>query len=115
MHDVFNSGDADDVLLVDTSNVFNSLNREVCLRNVQHLCPSLATYAINTYRQAARLFVGGESIMSSEGTTQGDPIAMQLYATAVLPLLRSVATEGVTQAWYADDACAGGKMAALRL
>ena len=49
--------------------------------------------------------------MSSEGTTQGDPIAMPLYATAVLPLLRSVAIEGVTQAWYADDACAGGKMA----
>ena len=53
--------------------------------------------------------------MSREGTTQGDPIAMPLYATAVLPLLRSVATEGVTQAWYADDACAGGKMAGLRL
>ena len=53
--------------------------------------------------------------MSSEGTTQGDSIAMPLYATAVLLLLRSVATEGVTQAWYADDACAGGKLAGLRL
>ena len=115
MHDVFNSSDTDGVLLVDASNTFNSLNREVCLRNVQHLCPSLAAYAINTYRQATRLFVGGESIMSSEGTTQGDPIAMPLYTTAVLPLLRSVATEGVTQAWYADDACAGGKLAGLRL
>ena len=41
-------------------------------------------------------------IRSREGTTQGDPIAMPLYALGVLPLLRSVAT-GTVQAWLADD------------
>ena len=38
------------VLLVDASNAFNTLNREVALHNVQYICPSLATALINTYR-----------------------------------------------------------------
>ncbi len=53
-------------------------------------------------------------ILSSEGTTQGDPIAMPLYALGVLPLLKSIATTRTVQAWFADDAGAGGKRAPLR-
>ena len=47
---------------------------------VQRLCPELAPALINTYWSPAQLYVGGEVIMSSEGTTQGDPLAMPLYA-----------------------------------
>ena len=36
-------------ILVDTSNAFNSLNREVALRNVRILCPVLAPILVNTY------------------------------------------------------------------
>ena len=55
-------------------------------------------------------------IRSREGTTQGDPIAMPLsaHALGVLPLLRSVATEGTVQAWFADDSSAGGKFVKVR-
>ena len=39
----------------------------------------IATYAVNAYRAPARLIViGGEELLSSEGTTQGDPLAMGL-------------------------------------
>ena len=114
MKSVFDDDETEGLLLADTTNAFNCLNREVYLRNIQHICPALSPIAINTYRQPTCLIVGGEVILSSEGTTQGDPIAMPLYALGVLPLLKSVATAGTVQAWFADDSGAGGKLAPLR-
>ena len=59
------------------------------LHNIQYLCPAMTTYTYNCYAKASRLFVqGGKEITSAEGTTQGDPIAMPLYAVAITPLLR---------------------------
>ncbi len=78
----FQSSDAEAVLLVDASNAFNSLNRKLALYNVQHTCPSLAKVLINTYRNPSDLFVDGITLLSDEGTTQGDPFAMPLYALA---------------------------------
>ena len=48
---------SDAVLLIDASNAFNSLNRAAALHNIRVLCPSIATYAINTDREPARLFI----------------------------------------------------------
>ena len=68
----------------------------------------MAPIVINTYRHLACLFVRGKTILSSEGTTQGDPIAMPMYALGVVPLIHSVTTPGAVQAWYVDDSAAGG-------
>lgn len=79
MRKMLEADDNDAVLLIDASNAFNSLNRSAALHNITILCPTLATFAINTYREAAPLFItGGKEIKSAEGTTQGDPIAMGL-------------------------------------
>ena len=51
MKSIFSSDETDAVLLINTSNAFNSLNRQAALRNVQHLCSSLATILINTYTE----------------------------------------------------------------
>ena len=67
---------------------FISLNRQVALRNVELLCPSISAVLRNTYRWLAELFVDNETIMSEEGTTQGDPLAMVFYALATIPLAR---------------------------
>ena len=75
MYEAYNDDSVQAILLVDASNTFNSLNREAALRNIQHLCPSLATILINTYRQPANLYVDGDTLLSREGTTQGDPLA----------------------------------------
>ena len=111
---MFESPDAEAVILVDASNAFNSLNRENALRNIQHLCPSLSTVLINTYREDVHLFIDGETFMSEEGTTQGDPLAMAMYAIGILPLIRSLSNESIKQVWYADDSAACGDLTHLR-
>ena len=85
--DAFNSDDLEAILLVDASNTFNSLNREVALRNIQYVCPALAKVLINTYREPTELFVDGITFFSEEGTTQGDPLVMFFYALATVPLI----------------------------
>ena len=47
---LFQQENTEDILLVDVSNAFNSLNRLSALYNIRHLCPPLATALINTYR-----------------------------------------------------------------
>ena len=68
------------------------------------------TYAINTYRLPTRLFVvGGQELKSSEGTTQGDPLSMAIYAISLQPLITSLQNASSTkQCWYADDASGAG-------
>ena len=114
MHKLFESPDTEAAILVDASNAFNSLNRQAALRNIQHLCPSLSKVLTNTYREDVQLFIDGETLLSQEGTTQGDPLAMAMYAIAITPLINHLEDESVKQIWYADDATACGKISNLR-
>ena len=75
---------------------------------IQWLCPSLLKVITNTYRENSQLFISGSTLYSHEGTTQGDPLAMAMYAIAVTPLIHQLECEGIKQAWYADDATADG-------
>lgn len=52
--------------------------------------------------------------MSREGTTQGDPLAMVMYAISIVPMIKRLNSKSVTQCWYADDASAGGTLEHLR-
>ncbi|CAH3146181.1 unnamed protein product [Porites lobata] len=106
MRELFEHDNSNGVLLIHASNAFNSLNRAAALHNIRVLCPSIATYAINTYREPARLFiVGGQELRSSKGATQGDPLVMSLYAISLQPLItRLQVKSAASQCWYADDA-----------
>ena len=123
MHDIFEEENTEAVLLVDASNAFNSVNRNVFLHNVSIICPAIATYVQNCYSLPSRLFViGGYEIKSSEGTTQGDPIAMALYAVAIIPLMLMIMEiaanapkeESSKVAAYADDFTAAGTVERLK-
>ena len=74
-------------MLVDTTNAFSSLNRQVALQNVLHLFLSIAPVIVNTYRADAQFFVDGEVIYSRGSTTQGDALAMAMYAIATIHLI----------------------------
>ena len=104
MTELFNNEQVEGLLLVDAHNAFNSLNRAVMLQNIQVTCPSLAVPVINMYRSDAELFVGEETIFSREGTTQGDPLSMAVYALSTLPLISKRSQPNLTQTWFADDA-----------
>jgi len=45
-------------------------------------------------------------LLSEEGTTQDDPLAISMYVLSTIPLIQTL--EGkATQVWFADDAAAG--------
>ena len=98
MREIFKNPESEAVLLVDATNAFNSLNRQAALHNITVSCPSLTQILINTYRAPIRMIIPGNGeIASTEGTTQGDPLAMAMYQ------LRS-SYPRVQQVWFADDA-----------
>ena len=110
MRNFLERDDTEGVLFVDAT---NTLNREAALRNIQVLCPSLANVVLNTYRLPPSLYINGEAITSSEGTTQGDPLAMSMYTIAILPLIMELDNLS-KQLWFADDAAAAGRLQALK-
>ena len=115
MKEVFDNNDAEAIILVDAKNAFNALNRMVALHNIQILCPPFAKILINTYVVPSRLFIsGGEEILSAEGTTQGDILAMSFYSLATTPLQNRLRRISVRQVWLADDATGGGNLSELK-
>ena len=114
MHHVFESPETEAMTLVDAANAFNSLNRQAALQNIHPLCPPLSKVLFNTYWEDIQLFIDGEILFSQEGITQGDPLAMAMYAIAITPLIRQLEDDAIKQVWYADDAAAGGKLAPLK-
>ena len=121
MREMFEDDENEAALLIDATNAFNAANRCATLHNISILCPAFYTYLCNTYRKVIRLFIPawGKEIGSFEGTTQGDPAAMPMYALSVVPLIqegeRMVHQTGHGgQVWYADDATGVAKLEALR-
>ena len=82
---------------IDATNAFNSLNSQTALYNIRRFCPALATILINTYRVPTELFIDEDRMLSREGTTQGDPLAMPMYALATVPLINRLSNGGIRQ------------------
>ena len=121
MQTIYKDETCEAVLLVDASNAFNSINRNVFLHNVTIIYPAIAVYVKNCYSLHSRQFIiGGNEIRSCEGTTQGDPIAMAVYAIAIIPMIlmivdiTSKTDDSTKTAAYADDVTAAGKIIQLK-
>jgi hypothetical protein len=80
-------------LLVDARNAFNEGNRMLTLWTVRHEWASGARCVFNCYRHFATLTIRNGSdhfltVLSKEGVTQGDPLAMAMCGVGLLPLIR---------------------------
>ena len=80
------------LLLNDAVNGFNLVNRPAALWNARVLWSRCSKFLFNSYRGYALLIIAGskESLLSREGVTQGDPLAMLFYGLAILPLARKL-------------------------
>ena len=101
-------------LLIDARNAFNVLNRQAALENVKALCPSLHVALQNSYSHPSHLYIGKSTILSQEGTTQDDPLAMAMYGIAILHLISRRHNNFLTQKWYADDSSLVDKLKDIR-
>ena len=54
------------------------------------------------------------SFPEKPGTTQGDPLAMAMYAIVITPLIHRLEDRVNKQVWFADDATAGGNLDRLK-
>ena len=119
MKESFGEESCDAILLVDATKAFNNLNRQTALHNIKQLCPSYYKFLRNSYETPTRLFVNGtyNIILSQEGTTQGDPAAMAMYALGIRPLMDKLAERldaSAKQVWYADDSSVCGSLSAIQ-
>ena len=120
--EIFADKECEAVLLIDASNVFNTLNRQAMMHNISvpnpsNLCKKKTTKKKQTYEIAPRLFVAKNlELKSEEGTTQGDPIAMAAYALS-LSVLQSKISQNNTGAKHianADDFVGAGKLQEIK-
>ncbi len=117
MVETFKEDNCHGIIQVDANNAFNTINRKVLLHNISYLCPEITLFTINCYSLPARLYVvGGYELESKEGTTQGDPIAMPIYAIGIKPLLLTLNREHseVKLCAIADDLAGAGELVHLR-
>ena len=122
MREIYKQPECEAVMMVDASNAFNTLNRRATIHTIKVKCPSFAKYVENTYKEPAQLFISDkntnqcEMIKSAEGTTQGDPVAMAMYAIGLSKLQSKISyeTTQVKQVAYADDLTGAGNIKKLR-
>ena len=107
------------VILVDAANPFNNLNGKFLLHNIKFICSEIATYVYNFYSVLARLVIrGGLEFTSREGSTQGDPFGMAIYAIRITPIvdmmLVAMQNDHSKMVGFADNVTASRNLEALR-
>ena len=71
------------IVQVDLSNAFNSVDRNVLLREVRERVPALYPYAHACYSSPATLFGNGYELESSCGVQQGDVCGPAMLTIAI--------------------------------
>ena len=88
MHAIYEDETCEEVILVNESIAFNSISKKVFLHNITMICPAIAICVKNCYSTHSQLFIiGSNETKSCEEKTQGDPVAIAVYAITVIPMI----------------------------
>ena len=115
LQSIWDGDESEVMLLVDASNAFNRMNRAEALHTVWRECPALGPTLQNLYGHDSELLLeDGSAILSREGTTQGCPLGMAMFAIASMPLIQLAGRiKGARQCWYADDSAGIGSVSGV--
>ena len=97
------------VVKLDFSNAFNNIHRADMLHAIFDRIPELFAFASSAYSVPSILYYGPYSLLSQEGTQQGDPLGPLLFCNTVHPLLSSLVSD--LTLGYLDDFTLGGNVA----
>ena len=96
------------ILKLDFQNAFNSIRRDVILREVLVKAPKVYPLAYSAYRFPSFLFYGNSTILSAEGVQQGDPLGPLLFCLGIHDLISSLQSQ--FRVFYLDDGTLGGTL-----
>ena len=63
MNEIMSSVETEAIVLVDSTNAFNTINRQVALHNIGVICPAISTVLNNAYQTPVKLFVTGGGVV----------------------------------------------------
>ena len=93
-------------LLLDFSNAFNSISRQVMFEEIHLRVPSLSAWMESCYSCQPILHLGQDTILSCCGIQQGDPLGPLGFALTLHPIFERIREEvpGLAlNSWYLDD------------
>ena len=96
---------------LDFTNAFNSLHRDSMLDAVFQNIPEIYKFCHLAYGKASFLRYGSWTVVSEEGTQQGNPLGPLLFCLTIQPLLSSLDSELVIG--YIDDITLGGSLSSV--
>ena len=111
-HSLNNMSSSDVFVKLDIRNAFNTIRRDRILQEVKEKLPHLFPLVYCSYSTTSHLFFGSESILSSEGIQQGDPLGPLLFCLAIDPILKEL--QSPFKVFYIDDGsiCGDAKLVA---
>ena len=86
---------------IDFKNAFNSIRRDVVLKEIQKQLPSIYPIVWQAYSSNSILFYGNSFLSSQEGVQQEDPLGPFLFSLAIQNLNNQCKSE--LNIWYLDD------------
>ena len=104
------------ILLVDFSNAFNLVSRQILFEEVRSQITSLSAWMESSYGLQPVLLLNNQSILSCCRFQEGDPLGPLGFSLALHPIVRKIKEQVpglIINAWYVDDSTLCGSPANL--
>ena len=94
------------IVKIDFKNAFNTLNRNIFLKDVMKNVQIAAPFIEAAYSKASFLLFNDEVILSEEGVQQGDPLGPLIFCLSLQSVIDKLTCP--LNLWYMDDGIIGG-------